>query len=435
MSTQIKKNKFWIAKATDKSITAEYKEQSKWYGWYIVIISAVIGIALTAGFPQFTMVVGDLAIQMNTSENFLLFTDTIKAFAIMAGMLISGIVYNKLGLRGTFIISVIFMLVPQLIIPHLTSVTFLLPLKIVQGLCAMIFPIFLIIIMDWIKDSQRGLATAIFNGIFYGGSGVGAAVCGFTIAQIGWQASFYAVAIICVVPSIIWVFTVHENQQTDQKMSSSGRRKNEENKSSEKKVFGKTIRMPQIWFLIVCLLSTIWMVQVLSVDLPLWGEYLGYNSSSIGIGMIAYTIGIFAACLISGRCSDYYAGLHKNKAKARLVIMVIGPTLTIISIILLLVLDLTSLKLFFTVILICSFGGAWGLGAFYCILPELLDKQTLTFSTGFIGGIADIGMPISPLVVGVVFGTKGFWTMGWLSCISIAAISLLACLWMIHKEE
>ena len=140
-------------------------DERKNYSWYVVFISALIGISMTAGFPQFTMVVAELAQKMKVTEDFLLFSDTIKSFAIMGGMLISGPVYKKLGLRGTFVFSIMTMIIPQILMPFAPGKIALIFLKIVQGLCSVSFPVFLLTIMSWTKKENTGTTTAVFNGL------------------------------------------------------------------------------------------------------------------------------------------------------------------------------------------------------------------------------------------------------------------------------
>ena len=77
--------------------------------------------------------------------------------------------------------------------------------------------------------------------------------------------------------------------------------------------------------------------------------------------------------------------------------------------------------------LLFSFGGSWGLGVFYSILPDVFDRHTLSTATGLIGGFGDLMMPIAPTVVGVVFGVRGLWTLGWGSCAVLAVIGTAAC--------
>ena len=78
-----------------------------------------------------------------------------------------------------------------------------------------------------------------------------------------------------------------------------------------------------------------------------------------------------------------------------------------------------------------TFGGSWGLGAFYSILPEIYDKKTVPVATGITGGIGDAGMPVSPLVVGVFFGIRGLWNIGWSTCAIMAGISIFTILILI----
>ena len=279
----------------------------KLYGWYIAIISAFIGVSMTASFPQFTMVVETYAAKLGTTQEFLLFTDTLRSAAIMVAMLISGPVYRKLGLKKTFALAMATMIVPQVLFPFVTSPIMALVLKVVQGFCAAIFPIFLIIIMGWMERSNVGLATAVFNGIFYGGAGIGGMVAGKAIANFGWVESFYAVAIMALVPAVLWFFTVKENPDAAE---AGGNEKDGgfidegANSLSQEKLFPLMLRDYKVWGLVLCLFSTIWMVQVLSVDLPLYGSYLKYGAEEIGLFMTSLSIGIFVACVMSGKASD-----------------------------------------------------------------------------------------------------------------------------------
>lgn len=395
------------------------KKQHNRYGWYVVLISALIGVSMTASFPQFTMVVEEYAVRLQTTKEFLLFTDTVRSISIMGGMLLSGPVYQKLGLKRTFVFAIASMVVPQILFPFVTRIWIVMVLKIVQGLCAVIFPVFLITIMEWVDRGNIGTATAVFNGIFYGGSGIGATAAGLTISSLGWKASFYMIGLLTLIPSILWFFTVKEKDNFPDSPTHE-----ETSISSEEKVFVTVIRSFKTWALVICLFSTIWMVQVLSVDLPLYGGFYNYSADSVGLMMSSLSFGIFFACVVSGKISDYFAGRSKNPGTARLSVFAFGPLITIAIILVLLVIDKGNFPIFYSVILLLSFASAWGLGSFYCILPELMEKKSVEYATGFIGGIADLAMPIGPFIFGIVFGVKGLWTAAWISCIVICGISL-----------
>lgn len=396
----------------------------KWYGWYIVFISAFIGIGMTAAYPQFTMVVTEMSIQLNTTEEFLLFSDTVKSFTIIIAMLMSGAIYNKLKLKKTFIFAMICLLVPQIIFPFLTSSFWVIPLKIMQGLSPVMFPVFILTIVDWIEQNKMGTATALFNAIFYAGAGFGATVSGFAIDLYGWKSSFFIVALMISIPAILYFFTVTRKEENNRDEATIDNGKSQ-------RMLTKIIKLPEVWLLIGCFMSTIWIIQVLSVDLPLFGDHLGYGASTIGLLMTSLTFGIFASAMISGKASDIASLRSEVSIQGRLKVFLVGPTLTIVSIILVMISDLSNPFLFYSTILLLSFGSSWGIGSFYCMLPELLKGKTLDYSTGFIGGIADIGMSVGPLIFGVVFGVRGLWTLGWLSCILISLLSFFSCLVLI----
>jgi len=400
----------------------------KWYGWYIVLISAIIGIAMTAAFPQFTMVVEELSIQLNTTKEFLLFSDTIKSVAIIVAMLLSGTIYNKLRLKGTFAFAMLCLLIPQVAFPFLTSSFWVIPLKIMQGFPAVIFPIFILTIVDWIEQSKMGTATALFNGIFYGGAGFGATISGFAIQFYGWKSSFFIVAVMALVPAVLWFFTVKRKDKEAMEEDAM-------EVVQSAKILTKIIKLPEVWLLVGCFLSTIWMIQVLSVDLPLFGDFLGYDASTIGLLMTSLSFGIFAAAIISGRASDMVAIRSTSSLGGRLKVFLVGPALTVVSILLVMAVDLQNPWLFYSTVLLLSFGSSWGIGSFWCMLPELLEGKALDYSTGFIGGIADIGMPLGPLIFGVFFGVRGLWTLGWVSCIIICLVSVFSCLLLIKRSS
>ena len=68
--------------------------------------------------------------------------------------------------------------------------------------------------MDVISERQAGLATAVFNGIFYSGGGIGGTLAGFFIAKSGWLSSYFALGIIELVIGVIWLFTVKDTTKS-----------------------------------------------------------------------------------------------------------------------------------------------------------------------------------------------------------------------------
>lgn len=400
--------------------------------WYIVLISALMGCSISAAFPQFSMTVATLASRTGLSEEFLLTTDTVKSASIVVAMLCSGFLYKKLGAKINFVISLICTALPQFLLPFVSSPVIFMALKIIQGLASIIFPIFLLIIMDAISERQAGLATAVFNGLFYSGGGVGGMLAGFFITKFGWISSYFSLGIIEIVIGIIWLATVKDTTK--------GTAESEQNLNNPPAGQAHTtslglLKMPVVWLLIIAFISTTFVIQAITVDLPLFSQWLGYTDAEIGKINTAVTIGLIAACLVSGKISDMVALRMSNKARARIFVMAAGPLVITVSSLMLIFLDLSSFNLFYITAFLFSFGGSWGLGTFYSILPEIFDEDTLPIITGLTGGAGDMGMPAAPLLVGVIFGARGMWHLGWAVCIAIAALSLVACVLLLGNKR
>ena len=398
--------------------------------WYIVLISSLMGCSISSAFPQFSMTVSSVAEKTGLSESFLLTTDTLKSAAIVVAMLCSGFFYKKFGARITFIIALICIALPQFVIPYTSVPALLIFWKLVQGFSSVIFPVFLLIIMDVISERQAGLATAVFNGIFYSGGGVGGTLAGFFIAKSGWLSSYFALGIIALVIGVIWLLTVKDTTKDKASDAVEADNLNEEKVSSL-----SLLKMPVVWLLILAFISTTFVIQAITVDLPLFSEWLGYNELESGKINTAVTIGLLAACLVSVQISDMVARRMSNKGRARILVMAIGPILIIVASLMLILLDLTNFGLFYATAFIFSFGGSWGLGTFYSILPEIFDEERLPIITGLAGGAGDMGMPLAPLLVGVVFGACGMWHLGWSVCIIISLLSILACFLLLGNKK
>lgn len=147
------------------------------------------------------------------------------------------------------------------------------------------------------------------------------------------------------------------------------------------------------------------------------------------------TVGTNQTCLVSGQISDMVARRMSHKGRARILVMAVGPILIIVASLMLILLDLTNFGLFYATAFIFSFGGSWGLGTFYSILPEIFDEERLPIITGLAGGAGDMGMPLAPLLVGVVFGARGMWHLGWSVCIVISLLSILACFLLLGNKK
>ena len=383
-----------------------------------MLINALVGCGVAAGFPQFSMTITALSEKSGIAPGVLMTGDTVKSAAIVFAMLLSGFAYNRFGARKVFIFSLLTSALPQFFIPHAGSIFAFMAFKVIQGLSAMIFPVFLVIILRWMEEKNAGLSTAVFNSIFFAGGGLGGTMAGFLIAGHGWLASYYALGAVQLFTGLLWLCTVKEAPPGERAESSEG--------VGREGVAKEVIASPVLWLLALSFFATMWGVQAITVDWALFGEWLGYDALALSKIMSAVTLGIASSCILSGKTSDFFAKAAAKKSLARVAVLMAGHALTLASVCFLLFADLGNFTLFYAATFLFTFSVSWGLGAFYCILPEIYDARTVPLATGFTGGLADMGMPAAPMVVGVFFGLRGLWGLGWASCAAAAAISFLA---------
>lgn len=398
-----------------------YQKKNNKYGWYIAILSALFGCVLTAGYPQFSLTLDHLAEKMQVSQDILLTGDTVKLAGVVLAMWLSNACRQRLGLYKTILLGALATIIPQFLLPFNTSLPLFFVMKFAQGLSSLVFPIMMLLMMDWVEENQTGLVTAVFNGIFYGGGGIGATAASMVLGKWGWVGTYFALGIALGAVALVWVLTVRERGGAETEAAEAA--------PKEKGLsIPQLLRLPKVYCLILGFIPTTFVVQAISSDLSLYGGFLGYTESQIGSLGTAATIGMVAACLVSGRCSDFFAGRLRNRGAARVGVMLAGCALTVVTVAFLLVAASQSYGVFYAAVLLFSFAGSWGLGVFYSILPDAFDERTLSTATGFIGGFGDLMMPIAPTVVGVIFGVRGLWTLGWGSCAVLAVIGAAACL-------
>ena len=394
--------------------------------WYTVFLSALIGSGASACFPQFSMTLYAFSKASGIPAELLLAGETVKSSAIVLAMLISGFVYRKIGCRLTFTLAMRAVILPQGLLPGVSSAALFFALKFIQGMGALSFPLFIVLIMNWMPREHAGLSTAVFNGIFYGGGCAGGTLAGFIIVKSGWQASYYIMALLIALLSLLWLLTIKEHppgggaQTPDHRRPAGG---------------GGFLKDYRVWLLALALFGTAWCVQAVTVDMPLYGAFLGCDELGIGAVLGGVTAAMILSCIISGRVSDFFAGKARNRGRARLLVMLGGYGFALAALCFLMVSAAASLAVFGIAAFLFTFGSAWGLGVFYAILPELFEREKVPLAAGFTGGIGDTGMPLAPFFVGAVFGIRGQWRTGWALCAFVVVLSAAAIAVLIGGEK
>lgn len=390
--------------------------EKKNYGWMLVISYSLMGIFFPAAVTQFSMSVKEIALEMQQPEQMVLLSDTIRAIFLVTGMFLTNSVSKKIGLKKTMILGMTCQISSQFLIPiavSLKSLPFLFIFKGLQGLNSVAFPLYISTIAMWINPEQRGLSTAVFNGSFTAGAGIGAWLTGKIISVLGWKACFI------VVGGLTLLFAIPAAIITKE-------REGYVNLKKEKSSSFFLIKDSAMLMLVIGLLAYTWVSQAITVDMSIYSKYIGYSYSQTGNLMLTISLATIFFSISGGFISDYFAKRSKNKLKARTRVLAIGYLVSIISSLLLpRIANINFIGIVIPAVMMMA-GVGWVQGVFWSIPPEMFGKKYLVTATALCSGISNIVNPIAPVVVGVVLGMNDMWTMAWTTCSIMSVISLIS---------
>ena len=409
--------------------------EKAWYPWLLVILFSLMGLSFPAAVTQFSMVAAELAEVMAVPKQTVLLADTMRAICLVIGMFASDFVYRSLGLRKTICLGVFFQVASQFLVP-LTVSAGNLPLffvfKAMQGLNAVAFPLYLAAITQWIDSRSAGLATAVFNGSFTAGAGVGAFVVGRIVPAFGWKASFFLVGTICLIFAAPVLLIVRENPAfTAARLEAKDARRNARKASSG---YGRVLAQLITWMLVITLVANTWVTQAVTVDLSVYAEELGYSYGQTGSLMLCISIITVISSILGGAVSDFFAARSENRVRSRALVLMLGYVLSAVTAAVLPGVAGRSIGLLSVIACAMMFGASWSAGVFWALPAEIYPSRELVSATAFCSGASNIPNPIAPAVVGVLLGTRGYWGAGWMTCCAVSILSVLAALYIAFRR-
>lgn len=391
----------------------------KYYPWLLVGIYSLLGFCLPSTVTQFTMLIGTIAKKMEITEQTVLLADTFRAICLVSSLFASSFIYRKLGLRRTIFLGLFFQILPQFILPlgiENKNIIILYIFKGMQGMNALAFPLYISTITAWIDERSRGLATSVFNGGFTAGAGLGAWVSGKVIPLLGWKMSFYTLGIICILFAIP-VLLITRDKVSEVKTA---------RKIKDNNRYSYIFKQKITWMLVFSLLANTWIAQAVTVDMSIYSNFLGYTYEQIGLLMLIISIVTVISSILGGGISDYFAKKSSNKVNSRVNVLIFGYIIAAISAFLLPILGQESFILTVIIAGLMMFGTSWAQGVYWAIPSEIYDEKDNVIVTSICSGASNLVNPIAPMVVGVLLGTRGFWTVGWFTCGIMAIFSLVS---------
>lgn len=391
----------------------------KYYPALLVIVYSLLGMTIPAAVSQFSMSVAEIAKAMHTSEQLVLAADTVRAACLVAAMFLSNLFYRKLGLRKTIALGLCFQILPQFLLPtviEMGSLPLLYLLKGLQGCNSIAFPLYISAILMWVDDCKAGFSTALFNGSFIAGSGVGGWLAAKLIPGLGWQSSFYIIGLFCAAFAIPAILVTVQKPSND----------NGDMKKKETSSYKKIAKMPVTWVAVLATLASSWVSQAVVVDLPLYTANLKYSYEQSGSLMFLLSVITVTASVLAGFISDRLSQKSANKFRARCLVLGFGYVLSAVASVILPAVAQSGFWVY-SVISCCLIAGAsWSSGALWPIMNYIYNPQDRVSGTSFCSSASTISNPVAPFITGVVLGTAGLWTQAWWIAAVVSLISFIA---------
>lgn len=395
-------------------------EERKNYPWILVVCYSLLGVCFPAAVTQFSMVVDTLAAQMNLPQQTIMMADSLRAVCLVTAMFCSSFVYRKLGLHKTLILGLFFQISPQFLIPlavRLNSLPLLFIFKGMQGFNSVAFPLYIYTITSWMSSRYKGLATAIFNGSFTAGAGMGAWVSGRLIPTFGWKATFYATGLVPLILAIPALLVTREKPLTGVKVAKKSAIKND--------LFAQIIKSPVTWTLVGILLANTWIGQSVTVDMPIYAKFLNYSDEQRGSLMLIISLLTVVSSIAAGGFSDYVASRSASPLKARTRILAAGYLVSLVAAIALPILAPRHFGGIAVTASLLMIGASWAQGVFWALPSEVYTQEENVVATSICSGASNLVNPVAPFVVGILLGSNGAWTAAWLTCSIMAGISII----------
>lgn len=402
--------------------------EKKYYPWLLVFCYSIMGIFFPAAVTQYSMIVDDLTGAMHVSGSIILMADTCRAICLFSAMFLTGYIYKHLGLRKTMALGISCQVIPQFVIPiaiNFHNLPMLFVFKAMQGLNAIAFPLYISTITLWMDERYDAIATAIFNGSFTAGSGVGAFITSRIIPAVGWKSSFYAIGCLCLITCIPVLLITRDKPVTNAKVTSH---------NNQKGIYRNIVRQPITWLLIFALLANTWVSQAVTVDMSVYVNSI-YDKSQTGNLMLVLSVITVIASILAGVVSDSLAMKSKDKLKNRSIVMLSGYFLSMIAAILLPITAVKNYYVFEIVACVMAFGASWPGGVFWSLPVLAYSKEDNVAGTAFCSAASNVPNPIAPMVVGVLLGSHGYWTIAWNTCAAASMVSIISGMMIAYKSK
>ncbi len=263
-----------------------------------------------AGLSTWSVAIPNLQKTFNLSATMVQLGGSMLMLGYGVGSLVESILSARIGLKKTGILAALMLLVPQFLIPYIPSYSLILFLRFIQG-WGVVWFITVAMVTGWFPVETRGIASGVVGGSIPFGVGMGGIIAGWLIAQVGsWETSFIYFGVIVIVIVAIWLVVVKDPpQQVEQ-----GSAKKEKPAVSPYSYAAGWLVAFALFFNFVSLIG---LYTVLGPYL----YHLGYQSTQVGIGLMACGLVGAVTTPLSGIIGDSIVRKGGSPVKVRAYIM------------------------------------------------------------------------------------------------------------------
>ncbi|KAL0266390.1 UNVERIFIED_CONTAM: hypothetical protein PYX00_008943 [Menopon gallinae] len=296
---------------------------------YIVAILALLGfmnvyslrvnlsIAIVAMTTNYTTIINGTAVQVRDfdwdSKQIGLALSSFF-YGYIFTQILGGWLASRWGGARVFVCGIFTTAILTLVTPPLTKINFyvLIALRVIEGFFeGVTFPCIHAVWSKWAPPLERSkLATIGFSGSFIG-TVISMPICGYIAQHLGWEPIFYIFGVLGVIWCAAWFFIVKDTPRLDPHITKEELRYIEESigDSSDKKVnhpWGKIIKSPAVWAIVVAHFSENWGFYTLLTQLPTFmSDTMDYKVDKAGFMSALPYLVMSIVLQISGHLADF----------------------------------------------------------------------------------------------------------------------------------
>lgn len=296
------------------SETATHEQKSS-YRW---VMATVVGVLMTTSFislSSFGILSNSIAETFNLNHNIvnILGIDSFSIGLFVAFFIGNGGFFDT-KIKTGVLLSLVFLIIPQFIIPISYNLWLLTALRFFQGLMIMMLALFSIQLSGWFREDERGRSLAFALGAITLGSAMGGILSG-VLRSVSWQDAYYITGCVMLVGAAIYFVFARDAPSLNRTLQ------------LEKKGHSSAWRSPMTWYMGVIQLPITWTLFSMGGFLPSFSEHLGYSATLTAGVVTAWGISGFIAAFIGGIMGDRLVKgkkLSRDILNARLKIMTVA---------------------------------------------------------------------------------------------------------------